>query len=398
MIVVFSLFAVLLVFLSYRSLINGIAYLRYFRKELARPLSGFTPFVSIIVPCRGVDEGLEQNLRALVDQDYPDYEVIFVVSDESDPAVLVIKALLDEAGISTMLAVAPKAKLSGQKVENLREAVLHCSGGTEILVFTDSDARPPADWLRHLVAPLENEDVGAATGYRWFISKIPTFASELRSAWNASIATALGPNAKSNFCWGGSTAIRREVFERLDIRGKWSGTLSDDFTVTRTLKGAGLPIVFVPRALVATIENCTLHEMLEFTTRQMKITRVYAPALWLTSLFGSGLFSFVLIAAFLLMVLSPQKDVSVAVAGLMIMLVAAFSIGKSWLRLEAVKLALPEYRRYLRRQFWPQNTLWLITPVLFFYNCLAALASRRLTWRGITYQLKSPHETVIIAD
>lgn len=398
MIVVFSLFAVLLVFLSYRSLISAIAYLRYFRKELARPLSGFTPFVSIIVPCRGVDEGLEQNLRALVDQDYPDYEVIFVVSDENDPAVLVIKALLDEAGISTMLAVAPKAKLAGQKVENLREAVLHCSGGTEILVFTDSDARPPADWLRHLVAPLENEDVGAATGYRWFISKRPTFASELRSAWNASIATALGPNAKSNFCWGGSTAIRREVFERLDIRGKWSGTLSDDFTVTRTLKDVGLPIVFVPRALVATIENCTLREMLEFTTRQMRITRVYAPALWLTSLFGSGMFTLVLIAAFLIIVLSSQNAVSAAIAWLTIMLVAAFSIGKSWLRLEAVKLALPEYRNELGWQFWPQNTLWLITPVLFFYNCLAALASRRLTWRGITYQLKSPHETVIIAD
>ena len=54
-----------------------------------------------------------------------------------------------------------------------------------------------------------NGSVGAATGYRWFISNNPTFASEMRCAWNASTASALGPNTNTNFCWGGSSAIRR---------------------------------------------------------------------------------------------------------------------------------------------------------------------------------------------
>ena len=44
-----------------------------------------------------------------------------------------------------------------------------------------------------------------------------------------------------------------------------------------------------------------------------------------------------------------------------------------------------------------QAGLWLITPAIFLYNCIAAAFSRALTWRGTTYVLKSPHETVIIS-
>jgi hypothetical protein len=79
-------------------------------------------------------------------------------------------------------------------------------------------------------------------------------------------------------------------------------------------------------------------------------------------------------------------------------LVSAFSIGKSWLRLKAVRLVLTKYEGELRRQLWTQNTLWILAPAVFFYNCVAALVSRRMRWRGTVYELKSAHETVIIAD
>lgn len=191
-------------------------------------------------------------------------------------------------------------------------------------------------------------------------------------------------------------AIRRDVFDQLDILEKWRGTLSDDFTVTRAVKDAGLPIVFVPQALTASIEDCGMGEMLEFTTRQMKITRVYAPNLWLMSLVGSGLFNTVMIAAFLIVILQSGAAAFAAIST--IVLVALFSVGKSWLRLKAARLVLTKYETELKRQFWTQNTLWVVTPLIFFYNALAALFSRRVTWRGITYELKSSTETVIIAD
>ena len=404
MIFVFYFFAAILVWLSFKSFLGGIAYLKFFREALAKPRSNYTPFATIIVPCRGIDKGLNENLTAFLNQDYPQYEVIFVVDDENDPATAVINAIMTKAETRPVgsvpfskLVVADKAINSAQKVENLREAVLHASPESKIFVFADSDARPSKDWLRALVAPLADENAGAATGYRWFIAKNPTFGSELRSAWNASITSALGPNIKSNFCWGGSMAMRRDIFERLEMRKKWSGVLSDDFAVTRAVKAAGLPIIFVPQALTATVEDCTLRETVEFTTRQMKITRVYATPLWIVSLIGTTIFNSVLIAALLIVILSRTNDLAVWVSLATLILVTVFSTGKAWLRLNAVRLVLPQHETALKRQFWTQNTLWLIAPSLFLYNSLAAWASRRMIWRGITYELKSPTETVIIA-
>jgi len=401
MIVIFYILAALLVFLSFKSFRGGIEYLRYIKSELAKPASSFKPFVSIIAPCKGLDEGLEENLSALLDQNYPNFEVIFVVDDERDAAVEVIEEISRRDAEAaekdkTKLVVAEKAVGSAQKVENLREAVLRVTDESRVFVFVDSDARPAKNWLSFLVAPLEKEEIGAATGYRWFISKMPSFASEMRSAWNASIASALGPNLRSNFCWGGSMAIRRDVFERLGIRERWLGTLSDDFTVTRALKEAGLPIFFVPQALTPSIENCSFREMLEFTTRQMKITRVYAPALWKLSFFGSGLFNLTLIWALLIIVFASPAQITFWIAATVIFLVSFFSIGKSWLRLKAVRLVLKDYSDELRRQFWTQNTLWLLAPAIFLFNSVAALLSRRMTWRGTRYELVSPTETRIL--
>lgn len=401
MIFLFYFFAAVLVLLSFRSFRGGIEYLRFFRQELAKPRPNYTPFVTVIAPCRGLDDGLSENLTALIEQDFPDYEVIFVVDDKNDEAMPIIEEVSRKAAEDakkTRTIIANKAVGCGQKVENMREAILHVDDRSGVFVFVDSDARPSKDWLRHLVEPLQDETVGAATGYRWFISENSTFASEMRSVWNASIASAFGPNTKTNFCWGGSMAIRRDVFEQIEMREKWRGTLSDDLAVTRALNESNLPIVFVPQALTASVENCTFRELLEFTTRQIKITRVYAPHLWLFSFFGSAVFCSVMITALLLVVLSTQNDLTVIASLITLILVSIFSIGKSWLRLTAVKLVLTDHKPQLNRQFLTQNTLWLLTPALFLYNCVAALLSRRLKWRGITYELKSPTETVIIAD
>jgi ceramide glucosyltransferase len=413
MIFVFYIFAGLLVYFSYKSWRGGIDYLNFFRRELARPAADFTPFVSIIAPCRGLDEDLETNLAALFRQDFPRYEVLFVVDSETDAAVEIIKKLIDRKDTKSTkdlkndplcpsclcgakLVVAGKADNESQKVHNLREAVLHVDAESAVFVFVDSDARPAADWLRSLIAPLGDEKIGAATAYRWFISKKISFASELRSVWNASIASALGANMKGNFCWGGSMAIRRETFEKLALREKWRGTLSDDFAVTRAMHEARLPICFVPQALAVSVENCGLTECLEFTTRQMKITRVYAPHLWKMSFMGAGLFNLVwLWGLFNLFFYAPQSAAfRLSLAALI--LVSIFSIGKSRLRLKAVKLVLKDYERELGRQFWTQNTLWVFSPPLFFYNSLCALLSREIRWRGIRYRLASPTQTEIL--
>lgn len=397
MIFVFYLFAAVLVFMSWKSLRGGIDYLNFFKKELAKPKSEFTPFVSIIAPCRGLDAGLEENLSALFRQDFPAYEAIFVVDDENDEAVKIIEKVSRKDAKRTKLIVAGKTSDSSQKVENLRESVLHVSDESTILVFVDSDARPSENWLRSLIAPLQDEKIGAASAYRWFISKNFSLASELRAAWNASIASALGANLKNNFCWGGSTAIRRETFEKLDMRERWRGVLSDDFAVTRAMKEAGLSIYFVPQAFVATVENCTFRELFEFTTRQMKITRVYAPNLWKQAFIGAFMFNSVFIAGIFILAFGAINEFSFWFALVSLILISAFSTGKAWLRLNAVRLVLKDYESELKKQFWAQNTLWILAPALFFYNSFRALLSRKIVWRGIEYELISPNRTAIVS-
>lgn len=429
----FYFFALILVYLSWKSFRGGVDYLNYFKGELAGLTSDFTPYVTIVAPCRGLDAGLEKNLCALFQQDFPAYEVIFVTEDETDEAVPVIRGLLNrrdvetkrkkenavndpfvsssapnllntaslsfrcENKVSAKLVFAGKTRDSSQKVHNLRQAVLEADENSEVFVFVDSDARPSVGWLKNLTAPLQDEKIGCATGYRWFISKKRNFASEMRSVWNASVASALGDQKKSNFCWGGSTAVRRGTFEKLNIREKWRGSLSDDFTVTRTMKEAGLPVYFVPQALTASVENCSFRELLEFTTRQMKITRVYAPHLWKQSLIGSFLFNLVFIWGILIIVSGSIYELSFWLALCALILVSVFSISKAWLRLKAVKLVLKEYESDLKKQFLTQNTFWIFSPSLFFYNSVCALFSRKITWRGIKYELISPNQTSILS-
>jgi hypothetical protein len=216
--------------------------------------------------------------------------------------------------------------------------------------------------------------------------------------WNASIASALGENGARNFCWGGSTAIRRATFGQLNVTGEWGGALSDDFALTRVLGRARLPIKFVPRCLTATYGGCTFAELSEFTTRQLKITRVYAPHLWRVVLVSNLLFTAVFFGGLVLVAARAAAGLPFALP--LALLAAVFVAGsaKAALRLRAVSPALAAGGDAPRPRDWLAHLLlWPATSALFAWNALAAAASRRITWRGITYELKSPGETVIIA-
>ena len=373
---------------------GGLRLLRYVKSELAKPLSDFTPYVSVIAPCRGLDQDLKVNLKKLFVQDYPQYEIIFVTDSETDESIAVIEELRKEfSNIDSQIVIAGQTKESGQKVHNLRSAAQQAEG--DVFVFVDSDARPNEQWLKNLVAPLKDESIGAASGYRWFFSAKGNFASALRSVWNASITSQLGANTKKNFCWGGSTAIRKETFEKLNMTEQWRGTLSDDFALTRALQKENLPIHFAAKCLTASIEDCGFGEMLEFTTRQMKITRVYAPHLWKAALIGSLLFVGTFYLGIVLIIVRALLGLSFILPLVIVLLLFALGVGKAWIRWHAVRLVLTDYKKEMRRSFLPQTTLWFLGSGLYLYNCISAAFSRQIVWRGIKYELQSPTETII---
>ena len=387
--------AALATWFGIQSLRGGFRYVAYVKRETSKPLPDFHPFVSVIAPSRGLETGLMENLLALVTQEYPAYEVLFVFDRNDDPAIQILKKL-DHGSVLTKTIIAGAATDSGQKVHNLRVAVEEVDPASEVLVFVDTDARPGRLWLRQLVAPLVDDQLGASSGYRWFVPENGGIGSRLRSVWNASIASALGGDTRRNFCWGGSTAIRRSLFDRLGIRERWRGSVSDDFTVTSVLKEAGLPIHFTPNCLVASVGDCSVHELFEFTTRQIKITRVYAPQLWKALILGSSLFVIVFFGGILLLVARLISGLPFIFLLILLLLLFVLGAAKGFIRWRVIGIPLAAYRKQLRSDMLAHVFLWPFASLLYLYNTIAAGFSRQIQWRGITYELKSPNEAVII--
>src|SRR3712207_4774253 len=88
---VFYLFAAFLLLQALVSLRGGVRYLRYFRRQLSAPEPDFAPHATVIVPCRGLDQDLRENLSALCRQTYPAFEIVFVVDSPDDPALQIIE-------------------------------------------------------------------------------------------------------------------------------------------------------------------------------------------------------------------------------------------------------------------------------------------------------------------
>lgn len=391
MIYLYYFLAALSCWIGFRSLLSGLRYAAYVKRETNRPLPDFQPFVSVIAPTRGPEAGFIDNIRPLLGQNYPNYEVQFVFDNPQDPSLPLVNDL------GARVVVSGPAKDTGQKVHNLIVAFGHIDPRTEVIVFVDTDARPKKDWLRQLVAPLADENIGASTGYRWFVPARGGIASRLRGVWNASVASALGADTAKNFCWGGSTAIRRSTFERLNVVDHWRGTVSDDFAITRVLKEAKLPIHFTPDCLVPSVGDCGWNELVEFTTRQIKITRVYASHLWVALLLGSSLFAIAFFGGILLLLLRALAGQSFWLILSFLVVIFALGAAKSFVRWRAVNIPLARYRTQLRRDLAAHIFLWPFASLLYLYNAIVAGFSRRITWRGITYDLPSPNRAVIIS-
>ncbi|MBO0799485.1 MAG: glycosyltransferase family 2 protein, partial [Blastocatellia bacterium] len=294
----FSIFILLQSLISLGGVIRFSLYA--LRKKPSRP-NRYQPKAVVIVPCRGLDHDFEDNIRSYLIQEYRDYEIILVTESESDPAYAVLTKLIKSSRRPVWMVVSGDAQDQGQKVHNLCAAIDLLNAvdrRTEVLVFADSDAHVERKWLAELVNPLGDKRVGATTGFRWYLPAHGQrwlggrFASILLSIWNSSALSLLGE--RSGFAWGGSTAIRRETFDKLDIKERWKGAVSDDYVLSSAVKESGKFIKFVPRCLVRSNSDSTLNELLEFTTRQMRITRVYSPRIWKLACFSHCLYNITL--------------------------------------------------------------------------------------------------------
>jgi cellulose synthase/poly-beta-1,6-N-acetylglucosamine synthase-like glycosyltransferase len=360
--------------LALASIIGEGKRARWILERLPAPIPSRLPAASVIVPVKGLDEGLAANLVSLAALDYPDFELIIAARRQEDIPAGVVPA-------DARVVIAGEGdSANGEKINNLLAAVTAARPESEVLAFADSDGHVPKDWLRALVAALEEPGAGAASGYRWHVPSSPGFWSLLRSVWNAVIAGAFSPSG-ARFAWGGAMAIRRADFTAFRVPVFWHGAISDDYRLSEAVRRAGRRIAYAPAALVASEDHATAREFFTWTRRQMMITRFYSPGLWFMALAAHLIYCAAMLAS-LTLALGGYWPAAVA---LVLQLGAGMIKGRN--RLAIARAALPQQAESLRQHGWVHVWLTPLATWAWLVSIVASTFGRTVHWRGRVYRL-----------
>jgi ceramide glucosyltransferase len=408
---------------SFRRLIS------YVEAELRFVPGSYLPKVSVILPCKGLDPGFAGNVTKLLAQKYstdshslPNFEVVFAVAEETDPAYSVLKDICaQENRLSTKLIVAGIDNRRAQKVNNQLAALQHIDRSTEVIVFVDSDVIARDDFLRYLVAHLEDATIGCTTGYRFYIPFGNDWAPLIRSLWNRMTAWEMADPSYA-FAWGGAMAITRENYEIAGIAQCWERSADDDLALTTAVKNLGLKVRFVPQCLVASNGDGSFAEIVEWTNRQLILTKVYYPKLWRKAIYRASILTAWLLAviASMLMALAYHNHEysDAACAGLVLLPVEIWFLLKAqklWHRvllsnfaegdttagnLAGNEIALDSEYATMNKaysdSFWKFTLALPLAHLVLPWMTLYSVITNRIKWRGVHYELRSPSETVTI--
>ena len=257
------------------------------------------PKVSVIVPAAGSFPGMDTVLASIAEQDYPDFEVLYVTMDDSEAAARIIDEVLEAhgAGREHRRATAGQTKTCGQKNHNLLAGLAQASPESEIFVTCDVSHLAPSHWLRALVAPLARGEAGVATGYH-HVYPLPGAGPGVAGRTLAVLALYLLQEIPFlTQPWGGNTALSRKSFRDLDVQTLWQENVVDDVSLAMRLAERKQKARAVAGACLDTFfpgENFQSHTA--WFTRQWAYLKFCFPGSWLLAGLGLALANLVLLA------------------------------------------------------------------------------------------------------
>ena len=377
------------------SLLQGLALRRGVRVGLRMAFGAFFPQAVVLLPVRGLDEGLDDNVRALLGQTYPRYRVAVLADRADDPGALRLLEIAAEQGrVPVELVLADPSGMGG-KVNALRTGLSRLAPDDEAVVFADADIRPGPDWLRQLIQPLADVTVGASTGFRWYVPPHSGFWSLVRSEWNAVSANVLF-DGRRNYTWGGSSAVRIENLPKLHLGDRWRDVLSDDLVLTEAVREAGLRIAYAPGALVATVEDADRRTCLEWCRRQMLMATLYLPVVRRYAAAAFAVFDGAVLLGLVSLALAPLLSWTYVVPAALFLCTLPATVAKSSLRRKALLAGAPQVSELARAGRARNAVAALAVPWVMLGGLVRTRRPTTVTWRGRTYDVRDPRHVRLI--
>ena len=346
------------------SLLSVVAAIRYLAASAPNDAADHEP-ISVLKPLAGLDEGLEENLRGFFEQDYPHFELLFAVRQETDPCVALVRRLCAEhAHIPSRLILTGEPPYPHAKVYSLARMLAETRH--DLVVMSDSDIRVTPDFLRHVAAEFADGATALATcPYRALPGR--SFWSRLEAAgmnttfWQGVLTARMIDGMK--FAVGPTTVARRKAIDAIGGIERVKNYLAEDFELGKLIAEAGFRVILSSYVVEHRIGSESRAANFTHRIRWARTSRRSRP--W--GYFGQ-LFTYPLPLALLLVGAMPQ-----------------------WWPL----LASTAVIRYASALFVSQVVLgarlnWALLPlddVLGFAFWIAGFFGNSITWRGRTYRL-----------
>jgi ceramide glucosyltransferase len=368
----YALFALGFAPLTYY-LIAIFAASRFFGASRPAPaISEFTPPVSILKPIYGLDRETYENYASFCVLDYPDYEILFCVSDAQDSTVSVIKKLIEDfPNRRIRLLIGSDALGVSDKVNKLCRMSREAKNG--IVIVSDSDVRVDAGYLRAVAAPFQDAKVGAVTClYRGLTDG--SLAADLEAVGNSTdFAAGVLVSwlfSDVNFMLGATMAVRKTSLAEIGGFESLVDYFSDDYELGNRIAGKGYRVELIPHPVAIVYPRQTLKDAFRHQLRWNLSIRFSRPAGHLGLIFTQGLPLAILAA-----VLAPSAAWSFGILAAYIVLRAA----SAWIiGVAGVKDA------NLRRKM----ALLLLRDAFAFVVWVASFFPQRIVWRGKQFQVR----------
>lgn len=358
------------------------------------------PKAAIILALRGADPFLADCIRALIHQNYPQYNLHIVVDSQEDPAWDIVHKTIQQTG-ATHCQVSPlivRHNTCSLKCSALVQAISALDDSYEVVAFIDADVIAHPNWLRELVVPLADKNIGATTGNRWYMPPSEQWGSWVRYVYNSASVVSMYIH---KYAWGGSMAMKLSHLRQAKLLDTWTQSLSDDAPVDKALHNIGLTVKFVPSVIMLNREDCDLAKCLRFIQRQLLMPRLYHPK-WILFFIQVFVPSLALMMTIGMMLISIVKGNFAAAA-----LFAAGFVGYILIMAllithleQGVRQVLSENNKQMKRfSFQFLVKIFLAVPLAQFISTLATVSNmikQKVEWRGVVYQIDNPFNIRLI--